>query len=821
MSTSTTSLNCPKTIPVPFTVTVNTSGTTPNSVDGHPSATTHAGFTRISKFTLTPVISATSGTPSIEEFFPHKVSNSIAKWDFGDGYSLSGTDVFTGTHIYNVPGIYTVAVFLYDKDSNAYKSTFTETISIYNYANTGIAVETRNITAQDGVNARNIIAGELKTFNMETTAAWQDVPDPNEAQTFFFTSSGSIAKPYDFNNKYGHVVPYNAFYDVYNTHINNVYGLKSLLYPHYFYVGSSSTIIECTERDALSSKNTDAKLLYSSSGQYISKTMPLVRNPIIFKYYDDIPTSQVNLLIRLDTSKHRIKNFYVDGIDTDINNSNRNFLETDIARPTVKDTSTINQNVGTTIGVPVKVLTPFTSRLSFTSTGMKEMSSIEYKRQGDKFQVFVALADDKLNIGKYYNVFYVVAGATNPAQDRQFAYEWTDGTTTTTSNISSLCTEYFPYDGSDTALSSFAYLNINPVSAGTWTLGITGRLDSFDSATAGLSALGATIDYDGDGPLGPVTLGVDGAVGGDKLIIGSYTFTVFPSTNDVEVYKINEDVDYSKILKSYRFQSLQHEYDKLFDGIFTSFVGQASSSPTTFGKTIFEKIANFTMNNSDVDFCKIESLESFYHFFNEDIDISLPEAPPELKRLYNLFSIKISKLLGDYERYDQSFDTQFYTSSAASRNIDFNNPITSSTYKVTAGTPFVVRQKFNNEYILIRPQQIPNLSADGEVDVNNPVLSTYYLSTYNSSVLSGYSTWGWPLDTTVTGASGLDLFYEFYPYTTYNIVSAENVQNNIIDYNNTYNSVARSISSLSASWDPAGGIVFKNLDYQIRKGLQL
>ena len=96
-----------------------------------------------------------------------------------------------------------------------------------------------------------------------------------------------------------------------------------------------------------------------------------------------------------------------------------------------------------------------------------------------------------------------------------------------------------------------------------------------------------------------------------------------------------------------------------------------------------------------------------------------------------------------------------------------------------------------------------------------------YLSTYNSPVLSGHSTWGWPLDTTVTGASGLDLFYEFYPYTTYNIVSAENVQNNIIDYNNAYNSVARSISSLSASWDPAGGIVFKNLDYQIRKGLQL
>jgi hypothetical protein len=810
MSTSTTDLNCPSILPVPFTITVNTSGTTPDSVDGHPAATTHAGFTRISKFTLTPVISTTD-SKGIEDLSPGGVSNRLAKWDFGDGYTLSGADAFTATHIYNVPGIYTVSMFLYNKDGNAYKSTFTETISIYNYANTIIAIETQNITEQDGINARKVTAGERKTFNMATTAAWQDVPDPDSPQTFFFTSSGSMAKPYDFNNKYGHIIPYNAFYDVYNNPINNVYGLKTILYPHYFYINGDAEVVECAKRDSI---KTDAKILYLSTDEYMSSVMPEVRRPIIFKYFDDIPTSAVNLLIRIDTSQHRMKNFYVDDIDTNINNSDRNFLETDVARPIIKDKSTINENVGTSIGVPVKVVTPFTSRISFTSTGMKEMSSIEYKRQGDKFQVFVALADDKLNIGKYYDTFYLLAGATNPPQDRQFAYEWSDGTTTTTSNISSLCTEYFPYDGTDTALSSFAYLNINPLSAGTWTLSITGRLASYTSNTA-VSAYGTTTDYDPDGPLGPVTIGVDEdtAAGGANLIMGSYTFTVFPSTNDVEIYKINEDVDYSKILKSYRFQTLQHEYDKLFDGIFTSFVGQASSSPTTFGKTIFEKIANFTMNNSDVDFCKIKTLESFHQFFNEDIDIQLPEAPPELKRLYDLFSIKISKLLGDYERYDTSFDTQFSTSSAASRNIDLNNPIDPATYTVTAGTKFVARQKFNNEFILINPQKVPTIRVDGS---SSGVSTTYALNKYNV-----YSNWGWPLDTTISGSDGLSLLYEFYPYTNYNIISAENIQNNIIDYNNKYNTITRSSSSLSANWDPVGGIVFKNLDYQIRKGLQL
>jgi hypothetical protein len=454
--------------------------------------------------------------------------------------------------------------------------------------------------------------------------------------------------------------------------------------------------------------------------------------------------------------------------------------------------------------------------------------------------------------------------------------------------------------------------------------------------------------------------------------------------------------------------------------------------------------------------------------------------------LYDLFSIKITKLLGDYERQEQSFNSNFYTSSADSRNIDFNNKITTSTYTVTAYTNFVARQRFNNEFILIKPQKVSSthngktvdpvllirgnvgsgssfsdsstststhtissigsaahsttqskftggsikidgnnnylaidpsddfvfgtddftidcwaylesfanyeglfsqgcknsnnklhaleVTADGAVrwlirasigsgsspsggnagtetiDMRTPngTISTdtwhhiavvrqgayFYIfidgveqakstdeaqppiqilaqqggyttrvtdsespwydpasgtadlielmdgsersyrsyvgarvrstgpniladnidsihgymdefritrkaiwtsdftppatrggatadSSYPLSAYNVYSNWGWPLDTTVSGASGLNLFYEFYPYTNYNIISAENIQNNIIDYNNNYNTITRASSSLSANWDPVGGIVFKNLDYQIRKGLQL
>ena len=521
-------------------------------------------------------------------------------------------------------------------------------------------------------------------------------------------------------------------------------------------------------------------------------------------YYDDIPNDDpgVRLLFKLDTSKHKLKNFYVDGIDNDINESKRNFLESNsVGYYTVSGANTIE-------GYTVKITKPTVNRLSFTSTGMKEMSAITYKRQGDKFQVFVSLADNDANILKLYPQFLKASTLTS---DYSFYSTWTSGGDLHTSVISSISTNKFPYNAStgNTELSSFLYLNVDPLSSGTWTLNVTGNVP-------GLSSQSSLPDYGGC-----VGGGCVGSIGGGSVgdastnhITGSYTFTVLPSTNDVEVYKINEDIDYSQTIKSYRFQSFLHEYDKLFDGVFTSFVGEASSSPNVFGKTVFEKIANFVANNNDVDYCNMDNLQSFYDLFNEDIDIVLPTPPPELKRLYDLFSIKITKLLGDYERQEQSLNSNFYTSSADGRNIDFDNKITTSTYTVTTAANFVARQRFNNEFTLIRPQNVCSKAVSG---ADTDILSAYPLSAYNV-----YSNWGWPLDTSVSGSSGLDGFYDFYPYTAYDTTSAnENIKNSIIDFNNNYNTITRSTTSLSADWEDTGGVIYKNLDYQIRKGLSI
>ena len=78
------------------------------------------------------------------------------------------------------------------------------------------------------------------------------------------------------------------------------------------------------------------------------------------------------------------------------------------------------------------------------------------------------------------------------------------------------------------------------------------------------------------------------------------------------------------------------------------------------------------------------------------------------------------------------------------------------------------------------------------------------------------------LDTTVSGASGLSALYDFYSYKAYNNTADDaNLKNNLIDYKNQYTTILRSASSLSADWVNDDGIMYKNIDYQIRKGLSI
>ena len=239
-------ISCSTSLPIPFTVTVNTSGDTPVPIVGHSNATTHSGFTRISEFTFSPSLSII-GDPniSLQLSLPSDISLTTALWDFGDGYTLSGDNIFQPTHTYNVPGLYTVSVFFYDSDGKAFLNTLTQQLSVYNYANTRISVRTRDLDTNEPISiysGKKPVQGD-RSLGVGLTASWQDVPDPNEPHTVYFTASGSKAKPYDVNNKYAHLIPYNAFYDKNLNVINSIDGIQYQLNPQYFVIDTGTSKI--------------------------------------------------------------------------------------------------------------------------------------------------------------------------------------------------------------------------------------------------------------------------------------------------------------------------------------------------------------------------------------------------------------------------------------------------------------------------------------------------------------------------------------------------------------------------------------------------
>ena len=113
------------------------------------------------------------------------------------------------------------------------------------------------------------------------------------------------------------------------------------------------------------------------------------------------------------------------------------------------------------------------------------------------------------------------------ATDNTFYVNWASGGDLHTTNVSSVSTNKFPYNSTtgNTELSSFLYLNIDPLSAGTWTLNVSANIQSLSANTTTLSGFG----------------NVGGNVGENtQHYTGSFTFTVYPSTNDVEFYLQND-----------------------------------------------------------------------------------------------------------------------------------------------------------------------------------------------------------------------------------------------------------------------------------------
>ena len=701
---------------------------------------TLSGYTRITEFTFTPNL-----TGDFLEKHHKELSQVKMVWDFGDGYTLSAADTYSATHTYNYPGNYTVSLYFYDNKGDALLNILTRELTIKNKVTTSLKF-TREAD-------KNILAGQFKEDNNKIeyslTTTWQDYQ--SEGNTIYFAASGSYnAELFDFNYKYAHLLPFRTFY-ILNSD-NNLQKIKNAvrvrLTPRHYVLNGENPIY------VGSSPISGSKVLgYETKGSVY--------------YYDDKPGA-VKIYGAIDTSSHTIKDYFVNDISTNLNLAKINYAESNVA---MVSANVVASRVG---GLELKL----------TSTGLADMTLPATKRQGDKFRVFVnaTLSSNATTVSntnrdilkkqplKFFNKFYYNNDGFDLGTAGRFKVEVKgpgDATGSTSSYISSVSSDEFPYNTSlsSSEIDSFFYFNFTPTVTGLHTISVSGKPYS-----------------------------------SSPVISGQYTFTVLPSGGE-ELFKINEkNFDYAETLKSYRFQEFLYDYDSFFDGVLGSIVGTLSSGPNTLGKSLYEKISNFVVNNTDVDTCKVSVLKKLFSFLNEEYNFPVNAIPPELERIYDLISVKLKRLTGDREQYNTSVP------GSSGQNVNYNLRILPEYYTVRKGNKFVAVQKFNNEHIIIDPQSIPGSHT---YPTSASPVSAYPLSAYNIN-----SDWGWGLDTSVSGASGLKQIYDFYSYIP---GSSNKVRNSLLH--------SDSVTSVSATFNnPIGSLeteINKNIDYQLRKGLNL
>lgn len=267
----------------------------------------------------------------------------------------------------------------------------------------------------------------------------------------------------------------------------------------------------------------------------------------------------------------------------------------------------------------------------------------------------------------------------------------------------------------------------------------------------------------------------------------TYTLTgasepfIISDKDKYNLQKINEDFDMLETLKSYRTTEVLLDYDTFFDVIFGSIFGDKYSDNTFLGKNIYEKISNFVSNNIDVETANIRALKAIGELTG--IDVFHIDAPRDLQRIIDIFSINFKKLWGDLHQTGVIEDY-------VGESIDI------STYQVSATPPvnFLAREKFNERYTVIRPFLLSGLS-------------NYPLSTYDND-------WAWGLS---VPDNNLSAYYDFYELNDIPFTKTSS----IIDWQNELTSVNLSSLSSYENYFTDTGIVSTIIGEQMREGLGL
>lgn len=298
-----------------------------------------------------------------------------------------------------------------------------------------------------------------------------------------------------------------------------------------------------------------------------------------------------------------------------------------------------------------------------------------------------------------------------------------------------------------------------------------------------------------------------------RIVEGSSdSFYMLPPSGCNSFAKFNENFDLGATVQSYVLQDNINTKNVFMDMLIEG-LSDVNDEPTCFGKTIYEKIANYPANISDVSTCNVKALYSLAKQVGVELEDYQYQYPAQIQRLMSTLSINKNKLFGDRNKYDTDFNKKGFPQTNTNYGINLGNYFPLSTYTVSAGVPIIARELFNNGYTKIDPFVLPCTHLDGTTAIGD-TYSPYYngLTSYPLSAYDPF--WGWGLSYPTN--EPLQNHYKFYHY----IDRTENSQTEgVINWSDQFSTIDEEISY--TDWTKQHGPIDLMLHQQLREGLGL
>lgn len=238
----------------------------------------------ITPFTFKPVLDDVSNIYSNRKIY----------WDFGDG---TFSESVTASHYYKLPGVYNVTCFLYDKNGEAYRNSFIQTVTVYDLITDIIKIV---LPISNTINYSSHVSNPLTVYRFNSWQNYDIITSAGYTINLYASGSNSpfiTSENYN-KDKFAHLKPYSKFIiKEFNNHTQSledivVDSINTSNEEIYFNV-QNNTLVRClpTDTNACFVGTSGLKDVYFVDDLGVNTVLYVSGSNTCLTTFNDIPTN--------------------------------------------------------------------------------------------------------------------------------------------------------------------------------------------------------------------------------------------------------------------------------------------------------------------------------------------------------------------------------------------------------------------------------------------------------------------------------------------------------------------------------------------------